>query len=70
MVWCVVWAVLVVDRPEQHPRISDEERKYLMMTCVVRRKKVCVCVCVCVFILFYFHLVCMIFSCFSLSGIH
>ena len=29
IIWFVVWALLVHDGPEIHPRISDEEKEYL-----------------------------------------
>ena len=29
ILWFVVWALLVHDGPEIHPRISDEEKEYL-----------------------------------------
>ena len=29
IIWFVVWALLVHDGPEVHPRISDEEKEYL-----------------------------------------
>ncbi|XP_049875794.1 uncharacterized transporter slc-17.2-like [Pectinophora gossypiella] len=28
--WCVLWWVLVYDSPQQHPRISDKEKKYIL----------------------------------------
>lgn len=27
--WCVMWYALVSDTPEEHPRISEEEKKYI-----------------------------------------
>jgi ACS family sodium-dependent inorganic phosphate cotransporter len=29
LVWCVAWWLLVFDTPDQHPRISREEKQYL-----------------------------------------
>lgn len=29
LVWCVAWWLLVFDTPDQHPRISHEEKQYL-----------------------------------------
>lgn len=29
IVWSVAWFLLVFDSPSQHPRISDEERRYI-----------------------------------------
>ncbi|XP_047496250.1 putative inorganic phosphate cotransporter isoform X2 [Penaeus chinensis] len=30
LVWCIAWFLLVHDRPEHHPRISDAELQYLL----------------------------------------
>lgn len=30
MVWCALWWFLVYDSPVQHPRISDEEKQYIL----------------------------------------
>lgn len=29
IIWSVAWFLLVYDSPSQHPRISDEERRYI-----------------------------------------
>jgi sugar phosphate permease len=29
VIWCVAWKFLMYDRPEQHPRISINEREFL-----------------------------------------
>lgn len=30
LVWCGLWWYLVADTPAEHPRISDQERKYIL----------------------------------------
>lgn len=30
MLWCIVWWYLVADTPQEHPRITDTERKYIL----------------------------------------
>ncbi|XP_041982503.1 uncharacterized protein LOC121735668 [Aricia agestis] len=30
LVWCALWWYLVADRPTEHPRIAESERKYIM----------------------------------------
>lgn len=29
LLWCFLWWYLVADTPDEHPRITDEERKYI-----------------------------------------
>jgi len=29
LTWCVAWCLLVFDTPDNHPRISSEEKQYL-----------------------------------------
>lgn len=29
VVWCVLWWYMVADTPEEHPRISEAEKKYI-----------------------------------------
>ncbi|XP_044253590.1 sialin-like [Tribolium madens] len=30
LLWCILWIILVADRPEVHPRISEDEKIYIM----------------------------------------
>ncbi|XP_069971042.1 sialin [Penaeus vannamei] len=37
LVWSAAWFLLVSDFPQTHPRISEEERKYIVGQCELRR---------------------------------
>lgn len=42
LVWSIAWFLLVHDRPEHHPRISDAELQYLLSYKeVMKEAKVC-----------------------------
>lgn len=32
LVWCLSWWYFVYDTPEQHPRITDKEKKYIQLS--------------------------------------
>lgn len=39
ILWCFLWYFLVTEKPECHPRISEEEKKYILSHCIVKRGK-------------------------------
>lgn len=40
VLWSVAWFLLVFDHPDVHPRISQEEKHYIVQNCGKRRSKV------------------------------
>nr|XP_053635789.1 sialin-like [Cherax quadricarinatus] len=39
VVWSIVWFLLVFNHPQLHPRISEEEREYILYYCGKKREK-------------------------------
>lgn len=41
IVWSLVWFLLVSDRPDIHPRISQEEKQYILRHCAAKTQVRC-----------------------------
>uniref|UniRef100_A0A0P4WJ10 Sialin n=1 Tax=Scylla olivacea TaxID=85551 RepID=A0A0P4WJ10_SCYOL len=39
LLWSIVWFLLVFDQPDTHPRISQEEKKYIQSYCTAKKSQ-------------------------------
>lgn len=40
LLWSIAWFFLVFDRPDTHPRISQEEKNYVLNYCATKKSEV------------------------------